>query len=46
MEVLWRSDKGERERLRSRTLKVDPGAATLRELREVLGQTRVELVRA
>ena len=47
VEVLWRSGSGERDRrLRSRTLRVDPGAATLRELREVLGQTRVELVRA
>jgi DNA polymerase-3 subunit alpha len=47
VEVLWRSGGGERDRrLRSRTLRVDPGAATLRALREVLGQTRVELVRA
>ena len=47
VEVLWRPGNGERDRrLRSRTLRVDPGPATLRELRELLGQTRVELVRA
>ena len=47
VEVLWRPGNGERDRrLRSRTLRVDPGPGTLRELREVLGQTRVELVRA
>ncbi|MXY32458.1 MAG: hypothetical protein F4Y48_14775, partial [Gammaproteobacteria bacterium] len=47
VEVLWRSGNGERDRrLRSTTLRVDPGPGTLRALREVLGQARVELVRA
>ena len=47
VEVLWRSRKGDSgHRLRSRTLRVTPGPGTLRELREVLGKARVELVRA
>ncbi len=47
VEVLWRSGNGERDRrFRSRSLRVNPEADTLRELREVLGETRVELVRA
>ena len=47
VEVVWRSGNGERDlRLRSRTLRVDPGPAALRELRRVLGAARVSLVRA
>ena len=47
LELLWRSGNGERDRrLRSRTLKADPGPGTLRGLREVFGKTRVGLVRA
>ncbi len=47
LELLWRSGNGERDRrLRSRTLKADPGPGTLQGLREVFGKTRVGLVRA
>ena len=47
LEVLWRPGDGAPDRrLRSRTLKVDPGSETLRALREVLGEARVGLARA
>ncbi len=46
VEVLWRTGDGERDRrLRSRTLRADPGPETLLALREALGRTRVELAR-
>ena len=46
VELLWRSGNGERDRrLRSRTLRADPGPGTLTGLRAVFGKARVGLAR-
>jgi DNA polymerase-3 subunit alpha len=47
--VVWRNGSAQDDdaaRLRSRTVKVDPGDELLRELRDILGDERVKLARA
>jgi DNA polymerase-3 subunit alpha len=46
LEVQWNDGNGSRARLRSRSLKLAASQAALRDLRQLLGEDRVRLVRA
>jgi DNA polymerase-3 subunit alpha len=45
LEVQWSDDSGARARLRSRSLRIAASQAALRDLRQLLGEERVRLVR-